>query len=132
MARYHGKSGVVYASTSGTAVAASVASINSWQLAFPRDQDDATSFLDNNKRRMYGLGDVRGRLSGFWDNADESLFTGADSADGVLMYLYPSRNAITKYWYGPAFLQIDTLETDVNRTIRFTATFDAAGDWGRK
>jgi hypothetical protein len=24
------------------------------------------------------------------------------------------------------------METDVNRAIRFTATFDAAGDWGRK
>jgi hypothetical protein len=130
--RYHGKRGVVYASTSGSAAAVAIASLNSWQIQFPRDQDDVTSFMDLNKSRVYGLGDVRGRISGFWDSADESLFTGADSTDGVKLYLYPTRDAITKYWYGPAFLQIDSLETDVARAVRFSATFDAAGDWGRK
>jgi hypothetical protein len=130
--RYHGFRGAVYASTSSSGTAAAVASLSSWQLQLPRDQDDTTSFLDQNKTRVYGLGDVRGRISGFWDTSDESLFTAADQADGVKMYLYPSRGAITKYWYGPANLSIDSMETDVNRAVRFTATFDAAGDWGRK
>lgn len=130
--RYHGHKGAIYSSTSSSGTAAAVASISSWQLQMPRDQDDTTSFLDANKTRVMGLGDVRGRVSGFWDTSDETLFSAAEQSDGVKMYLYPSRNAITKYWYGPAHLSIDNIETDVNRAVRFSATFDAAGDWGRK
>jgi len=131
MARYHGKSGGVYGSTTGAGVAAPLASLSKWSLSMATDKVETTSFNDPNKTYVQGLKDVKGTFSGFWDNADDSLFDGADSADGVRLYLYPATSYQQAYFYGPAWLDA-SIDVDVNGAVTVTGNFVANGAWGRK
>jgi hypothetical protein len=132
MARYHGKRGVLYISTTGAGAAAPViGQLSEWSIDFTTDKQEVTAMGDLNKIKVAGLKDVTGRLSGFWDNASsDALFTGADSADGVRMYIYPSQDAITKYFYGPAWMDM-SIAGSVGGAVTISSSFDANGNWGR-
>jgi hypothetical protein len=133
VARYHGKTGAVYISTTGTGNAAPIiAQLSEWSIDFSTDKQEVTAMGDLNKVKVAGLKDVTGRLSGFWDDAGaDTLFTAADSADGVKMYLYPSTNAISKYFYGPAWMDM-SIATSVGGAVTVSGSFDANGSWGRR
>lgn len=131
MSRYHGSKGMAYSSTTGTGTAALVASISAWTLDATTDKVEVTSFGDSNKVYVQGLKDLKGTISGFWDTADDSLFDGADSADGVKLYLYPASTAPTFYWYGAAFLDY-SINVGVNGAIAYSANYVAAGSWSRR
>jgi len=129
MAKYHGKSGAAYISTSGTGNAAAI-SLTDWSLDMKTDRVDVTSFQDSNKAYVQGLKDLSGALSGFWDNATDSLFDAADSADGCKIYLYPNTNISGQYFYGPAWLDA-SINTAVSDAVKVSGTFAANGAWGR-
>lgn len=131
MARYHGKSGVVYLSTTGSGAATTTTSLSGWTLDLSTDKVETTSFGDPNKTYVQGLKDIKGTLSGFLDDTGLSLFTGADSTDGVKMYLYPSSAAPTVYWYGPAWLDA-SIAVPVSGANTLSGNFVANGSWGRK
>lgn len=131
MARYHGKKGKVYMSTSGTGNAVAVASLSSWSIDQSTDKAETTAFGDANKTYVQGLPDISGSLSGFFDDADTTLFSGSGSADGVKMYLYPSTDAPSVYWYGPAWVDY-SIEVGVGDAVSLSADFAANGSWGRK
>lgn len=131
MARYHGRRGVVYMSATGTGDAVNVISLNAWNLDFTTDKVDVTAFGDTNKQYVQGLKDVSGAIAGFWDSAADALFDGADSADGVKLYLYPSSDAPTIYFYGPAWVDA-SINTGVGDAVKVSANIAANGSWGRK
>lgn len=131
MSRYHGGKGVVYLATTGSGTAVQAVSLSQWTLDRSTDKVDATAFGDANKVYVQGLPDIKGTLAGFFDSADDALFDGADSSDGVKLYLYPSSLAPTIYHYGPAWLDA-SIEVDVNGVIKVKANFVASGSWGRK
>lgn len=131
MPRYHGKRGTVYASTTGSGTAAPVISQSKWTLDMATDKAEVTAFLDANKTYVQGLRDLKGTISGFWDSADDSLFDGSDSADGIKLYLYPSIDAPTVYFYGPAWLD-SKIDCDSKGAVTVEANFVANGSWGRK
>jgi hypothetical protein len=131
LARYHGKSGVVYASATGTSDAVPVLSLNAWSLNLETDTVDVTAFGDPNKVYVQGLKDTSGDLSGFWDSAADTLFDAADSVDGTKLYLYPSSAAPTHYFYGPAWVNM-SVETGVGDAVTASGSFVAAGAWSRK
>lgn len=131
MALYHGRRGLVYMSTSGTGAAASISSLTSWSLDMSRDTVEVTAFGDTNKTYVSGLKDIKGSFEGFWDDTSDTVYDGSDSSDGVKLYLYPSADAITKYWYGPAWLDM-SVETGVGDAVKISANFSAAGAWGQK
>lgn len=130
MSRYHGKSGRLYASTTGTGVAIPVASLSSWSIDLSTDKAETTSFGDANKTYVQGLPDISGSFDGFWDDTDTTVFAGAGSADGVKLYLYPSLNAATRYWYGPAWLDY-SIAAPVGDAVTISGSFSANGSWGR-
>lgn len=129
MSRYHGKKGVVYISTTGSGTAAAI-TLSKWSVNFQTDKVETTSFGDANKTYVQGLKDCQGSLSGFWDDTDAKFFPAADSADGCKLYLYPSSDAPTKYFYGPAWLD-SSIDVDVNGAITVSGNFSANGSWGR-
>ena len=131
MPRYHGKSGVVYGSTTGSGTAVQIASLSAWTLDQSTDKVDVTAFGDANKTYVVGLRDVKGTLSGFWDTADDALFDGCESTDGVKLYLYGSSNAPTFYWYGPAWLDA-SISVPATGANTISGNFVANGAWGRK
>lgn len=130
MAKYHGRKGVVYISTSGSGEASSI-SLTEWSLNKASDRVDVTSFGDTNKTYVQGLQDLQGSFSGFWDHADTKLFTAADSSDGIKMYLYPSSDASGIYFYGPAWLDA-SISVSVSGAVSITGTFAANGAWGQE
>lgn len=131
MARYHGKSGVVYLSTTGSGTAIAAVSISGWTGDFTTDKVETTSFGDPNKTYVQGLKDIKGTLSGFLDDTGLAVFTAADSADGCKLYLYPSANATGMYWYGPAWLDM-SCAVPVGGANTISGNFVANGAWGRK
>lgn len=131
MARYHGRRGVVYGSTTGAGTAVKIASLSKWTLDMATDKVDVSAFGDTNKQYVQGLPDVKGELSGWWDDTDDSLFDGAESTDGVKLYLYPATTAAAKYFYGPAWLDA-SIDVAANGAISVKGGFVANGAWGRQ
>jgi hypothetical protein len=131
MARYAGRSGVVYLSTTGSGAATTTVSLNNWQADFTTDKFETTSFGDANKTYVQGLKDIKGSFSGFFDDTGLSIFTAADSTDGVKLYLYPASSAPTVYWYGPAWLDA-SIAVPVGGAATISGNFSANGSWGRK
>lgn len=130
MAVYHGRKGVVYISTTGTGAATNVIKLTDWSLNMETDTVEVTSFGDSNKTYVQGLPDVQGSLSGFWDDTEDKLFTAASSADGCKVYLYPSSDAVTKYFYGPAWLSV-SIQSAIGDAVKINASFRANGAWKR-
>ena len=131
MAVYHGKKGRVMMSTTGTGAAVAVANLTTWSIDSSTDTVEVTSFGDVNKTYVQGLPDLSGTFEGFWNDTDTTLFTGSTSADGVKLYLYPSTDATTKYWYGPAWVSY-SVNTGVGEAVAISANFSANGAWGRQ
>lgn len=133
MARYAGRKGFAYIiadpSTHGPGVL--IPSLSSWSIDMATDKIEVTAFGDPNKTYVQGLKDITGSLSGFWDSADDSLFDAADADDGVKLYLYPSSDAPTVYWYGPAWVDA-SIEVGVGDAVTISGEFAANGAWGRK
>ena len=131
MARYHGKTGVVYLSTTGSGTAVAAVSLSAWSLDKATDKVDVTAFLDVNKQYVQGLPDVKGSFSGWFDSSDDALFDGSESSDGVKLYLYPSSTAPTIYHAGPAWLD-GSIEVSATGAVSIKGSFVANGAWIRK
>jgi hypothetical protein len=129
MARYHGRKGRLYASTTGSGTAIPVASLTNWSLDQKTDRVETTSYGDANKVYVQGLPDLSGNFAGFWDDSDTTLKTAAVSADGTKLYLYPSTDAITKYAYGPAWVDV-SFDVAVDGAVKISGSFAANGSWG--
>jgi len=131
MSVYAGRKGVVYLSTTGSGTATSVLKLNTWTLDQSTDKIDVTSFGDANKTYVQGLKDIKGTLAGFFDDTETKPFTAADSADGCRLYLYPSADAPSKYWAGPAWLDM-SINTAVSGAVTISGSFAANGAWVRQ
>ncbi len=129
MAVYHGRKGVVYMSTTGSGSASSVVSMANWTLSRATDYAETTAFGDSNKTWVQGLPDISGTVSGFFNEASTTLYTGSTSSDGVKMYLYPSSDITGKYFYGPAWVDY-SITTDNKDAVKISASYKANGSWG--
>ncbi len=130
MSKYHGRAAVVYISTTGSGAAVNVANLSEWSLNMATDRVEVTCFGDANKTYVQGLKDVTGTFKGFFDDVTTAnLYTGSTSTDGVKMYLYVASTATTRYFYGPAWLDI-SVSTPINGAVSVSGTFAANGSWG--
>jgi hypothetical protein len=129
MAVYAGRKGVVYLSTTGSGAATNVIKLNTWTVNKTTDKIEVTAFGDANKTYVQGLPDLQGTIGGFWDDTESKPFTAAASTDGCKLYLYPSSDITTKYFYGPAWLDI-SMDTNVSGAVTITGNFAANGSWG--
>jgi hypothetical protein len=129
MAVYAGRKGVVYLSTTGSGAATNVIKLNQWTVNKTTDKIEVTAFGDANKTYVQGLPDLQGSFSGFWDDTESKPFTAAASSDGCKLYLYPSSDITTKYFYGPAWLDV-SMDTSVSAAVTISGNFAANGSWG--
>lgn len=72
---------------------------------------------------------MSGNFSGFWDDTDSTLKSAAASADGTKLYLYPSTDALTKYAYGPAWVDV-SYDVAVDGAVKISGSYAANGSWG--
>lgn len=132
MAIYHGKKGRVYLSTSGSSEATDVSKLTKWTIDLTQDTVEGSCFGDTNKVYVQGLADAKGTLDFLFDDTVDTLFNAAASTTACKMYLYPSSDAITKYWYGTAWISIKNVETDIGGVVKGSADWVAGGVWARK
>jgi hypothetical protein len=118
-------------STTGSGTAATILNIRSFSLDFATDKVEVTAFGDVNKVYVQGLPDVTGEIEFFFDDADASLYTASRSTDAVKMYIYPSEDALTRYFYGTAWVDF-SIEGAVDGAVQGSISFQAAGAWGAK
>jgi hypothetical protein len=130
VAKYHGKRALLYLSATGSGAATSQANLSAWTLSMATDKAETTSFTETNKTYVQGLKDISGTFEGFFDDVTTAaLFTAADSADGIKLYLYVSSDAIGRYFYGPAWLDC-SINVAVSDAAKVSGTFSANGSWG--
>ncbi|MFH1273992.1 MAG: hypothetical protein ABIJ49_14310 [Pseudomonadota bacterium] len=130
MARYAGSSGLVYMSTTAATAAISVGSLSEWSIDRAADRYEVTSFGDTQKTYVQGFSDTAVTFSGFWNDADETLFTAAIGNEAIRIYLYPSSNAISKYWYGTGYVDA-SMSVSVGGPVTVSGSAQAAGAWGK-
>ena len=130
MSAHAGRSGAVYlAIESATGVATSCIKLSSWTLDRATDTYETTAFGDSNKTYVQGLADLKGTITGVWDDTETKPFAGVISSTGVKLYLYPDiTNSPTKYAYGTAWLNV-SIETPVSGAVKLTANYVAAASW---
>lgn len=129
MAKYAGKDGVVYISTSGTGNATTIVGLNNWTLNRPTDKHEVSEFGDANKTYVQGFSDCSGELSGFWNDTDDNLYDASASDDGCNLYLYPSSLVTTKYFYGPAWVDF-SVACPASGAVTVSGSYVANGSWG--
>jgi hypothetical protein len=130
VAVYAGRKGVIYMSTTGGGTAVTVIHMKSWSLNMPTDKIETTAFGDTNKTYVQGLPDATGDMSGWWDDTSDALYDGSQSTNGVKLYLYPSADAPSKFWSGPAWVDF-SIDVDVNGAVEVSASFVANGAWAQ-
>ena len=128
MAKYHGKTGRLYASTTGSGTAVPVASLTDWTLDTGVERVDTTAFGANNRSSVQGFPSYTGTFAGFWDDSDTTLKTASQSADGTKLYLYPATGASSKYAFGPAWIDL-SFSTGVGDAVKMSGSFSAKDDW---
>ncbi len=131
MAKYSGKGGVCYISTSGSGDATTILGLSQWTLSRAAAKIDVTEFGDANMEKVQDLADVTGTLSGFWDDTDDNLYDAAASSDGCKVYLYPSDLVTGKYFYGPAWIDF-SIDVPRGGAVTVSGSFEANGAWGQK
>lgn len=128
MARYSGRRGRLYASTSAATVAVPVASLTDWALNLTTTRTEVTAFGDLNKVYIQGLQDVAGTFAGFWDDTDNTLQAASVSATGSNLYLYVSTDAASRYAYGVGWVDL-SYTAAVGDAVKISGSFAAAGGW---
>lgn len=130
MAAYPGRNGMVYLSTTGAGAVTTVIKLTKWALDMSTDKIEVTSFLDSNKTYVQGLKDIKGTFAGFFDDTETKPFVASDSTSGCLLYLYPSSLLPSRYWAGPAWLDV-SVDTGVADAVAISGNFVANGTWVR-
>jgi hypothetical protein len=130
VARYHGRKAAIYLATTGTGNASQLSAATAWTLDGATEKIDVTAFRDPNMVRVQGIPDRSGTFSAFWDDTDGKLFTGAESDDGVKLYLYMDvENKPTAYFYGPAWVDF-SINVGVKDAVQVSGNWVANGAWG--
>lgn len=125
--KYHGKRGLVYCSTSGTGPLVLVGGLRAFTLDNSRDLVDTTEFGAVNRTSVLGFPAGRGTFEGFWASDDSTLQQASVSPDGCQLAIYPSRDAMTRYWACPAWLDYSN-RSAVDQAVTSTSNFTANGN----
>jgi hypothetical protein len=124
--KYAGANGLVYLSTTGTGTPALVGAMRAFTIDNSTDEIDTTEFGATNRTSVQGFPTSRGTLEGFWASDDTTLRQAATSVDGTNMAVYPSRNAMSKYFGGPAWVDM-SLNSAVDAAVTVTGNWRARG-----
>jgi hypothetical protein len=108
-----------------------VSALDAWAYSAKRDRVDVTCFGDKNKRKVLGLPDISGTLSGFFNSADPVIFDVSDSSIAALLRLIPNRLEPDHYFQGLAYADA-SIKVDAKGAVSVDGTWDAAGDWTRQ
>jgi hypothetical protein len=124
--KYAGKQGLVYASIDGVAAPILVGACREFTIDLTTDKIDVTEFGAVNKTAVLGFPAARGTIAGFWASDDTTLRQAAGSVGGTIIALYPTSTLMTKFFGGPAWLDMSLREA-VDTAVTTTFNWEARG-----
>jgi hypothetical protein len=125
--KYAGKSGLVYMSTTGTGTPVLVGGMRAFTIDNTADDIDTTEFGATNRTSVLGFPTSNGTIEGFWASDDTTLRQASTSADGTNLAFYPSSSAMSKYFGGPAWVDMN-LRSAVDQAVTLTGNWRARGN----
>ena len=125
--KYSGASGLVYLSVNGTTAPVLAGGFRAFTVDNSRESIDTTEFGATNKTEVQGFPSSNGTIEGFWATDDTTLTQAANSPDGTNIALYPSRNAMSRYFGGPAWVDY-SLRTAVDAAVTITGNWRSRGN----
>jgi hypothetical protein len=131
MARVGGRFGRLYVGATTAAEASLVPFVGSWSLAAATEKIDVTSMGDVNKVVVAGLPDQSGDISGFFDDASNTLYDAAVDGLDRKFYLYANSALPTNYWYGRVFIDA-SFSSSVAGAVEMSGTWAASGAISKK
>jgi hypothetical protein len=126
--KYHAKNGLLYLATTGSGTPALVPGLREYTMDGTQDDVDTTEFGATNRTSVLGFPAYRATAGGFWTSDDTTIRQASQSADGSIFYIYPSRNAMTKYIGGPAWVDL-SLRGAVDAAVGTSLNIRANGTW---
>lgn len=129
--RLHGKNGRIQMDPLGGAAVVTLGDMNSWTLDMSTDRTVMTAFGDTNVRRVAGLPDFSGGMSGFWNAVASSsplYFEAVLAGNPVTLRLIPNINDPTVYLEGLANVD-GGINVSATGGISTAGKWDAAGNW---
>jgi hypothetical protein len=118
----------------GGSALVTLADMNSWTLDMTTDRVEVTAFTDTNKRRVSGLPDYAGNLTGFWNAVSTSsplYFAAVLAGLPVTLRLIPNINDPTVYFQGLGNID-GGLNVSATGAVTTSGKWDAAGNWQMK
>lgn len=126
--RYAGDSALIQISTSAAGARSALVSMADWEINASRRRTEVTSFQDTNVTKVQHLPEYSASFSGFYDSAEEKVFTGSGSVDGITFRLYPVATLTADYWDGGAWMDY-RVAGGTNKAITLSASLDALDNW---
>ena len=126
MPLYHARDAAIYISTSLSGTASNLLTMTAWTVDRAAERIDVTNFDSTNQEELQGWPALRGTFEGYWNSDETKLFAAAQSADGVKMYLYPSKRVPSKFIGCTAWLDA-SMEARVDGAARVRGTWSAFG-----
>lgn len=125
--KYAGKDGLVYLSIDAASAPILVGGVRAFTLDNSTEEIDTTEFGASNRTSVQGFPSSRGTFEGFWATDDTTLRSAANSPSGTNFAVYPSRNAMTRYFGGPAWVDM-SLRTAVDAAVTTTGNWRSRGN----
>lgn len=129
--RLHGKNGRIQMDPTGGSTLVTLGDMTNWSLDAGTDRVDVTAFGDTNKRRVAGLPDYSGNLSGWWNalaSSSPAYFAAVLAGLPVKLRLIPNILDPTVYFEGLANVD-GGLDVSATGAIATKGKWDAAGNW---
>ena len=129
--RLHGKNGRIQMDPLGGSALVTLGDLDGWSLDMSTDRVDVTAFGDTNKRRVAGLPDFTGDLSGFWNavaSSSPKFFAAVLAGVPVTLRLIPNTLDPTTYFQGLANVD-GGVNVSAKGAITTKGKWDAAGNW---
>jgi hypothetical protein len=125
VARIAGRNAVIYFGVTNGAQASPLAFGAKYSLNFTTNKIDVTAFGDRGKVVVAGLAAQSGDMTGWYDDATAQTYTAAVDGLARRLYIYPSSNTVTQYFFGTVFADFSS-DATVDGAATFSSGFEAA------
>ena len=130
-ARLHGKTGQMQMDPLAGSALVVLADMNAWSLDMSTAREVVTAFGDTNVRRVAGLPDFSGDLSGFWNavaTSSPKYFAAVLAGVPVTLRLVPNSLDPTTYFQGLANVD-GGVNVSATGAVSTKGKWDAASNW---
>lgn len=129
--RLHGKNGRVQMDPAGGSSVVTMADLDGWTLDMSTAREVVTAFGDTNVRRVSGLPDFSGTISGWWNavaSSSPAFFAAVLAGLPVTLRLLPNTLDPTVYLQGLSNID-GSINVSATGAIKTGGKWDAAGNW---